>query len=271
MKVAVTGASGFIGQHVLAELVKRNIEIVATSRTNKKGDCFGLKNIQWIKLDIESPPGDCYKILEMPDVLIHLAWGGLPNYRSLHHFDKELPIHYRFLSDLVNDGLQSLVSVGTCFEYGFQSGPIAANAETYPDNPYGLAKDTLHKQLRQLQELHPFKLTWARLFYMYGSGQAENSLYSSLRIAVERGDKVFKMTGGEQLRDYLPVEDVAKDLVDLAFREKVKDVVNICSGQPISVRRLVEKWKYQNNWDIELALGEYPYPDYEPHAFWGIK
>ncbi|MCS5623086.1 MAG: NAD(P)-dependent oxidoreductase, partial [Candidatus Marinimicrobia bacterium] len=149
MKVAVTGASGFIGQHVLAELVKRNIEIIATSRTNKKGDCFGLKNIQWIKLDIESPPGDCYKILEMPDVLIHLAWGGLPNYRSLHHFDKELPIHYRFLSDLVNDGLQSLVSVGTCFEYGFQSGPIAANVETYPDNPYGLAKDTLHKQLRQ--------------------------------------------------------------------------------------------------------------------------
>ena len=45
MKVAVTGASGFIGQHVLAELVKRNIEIIATSRTNKKGDCFGLKNI----------------------------------------------------------------------------------------------------------------------------------------------------------------------------------------------------------------------------------
>jgi dTDP-6-deoxy-L-talose 4-dehydrogenase (NAD+) len=161
--------------------------------------------------------------------------------------------------------------VGTCFEYGPQFGPIDANIETHPNNPYGFAKDVLHKQLQQLKGLHPFKLTWARLFYMYGLGQAESSLYSLLRSAVERGDKVFKMSGGEQLRDYLPVEDVASAIVDLAFEEEDKCVVNICSGQPISIRRLVEGWIQQNGWDIELALGEYPYPDYEPLAFWGLK
>ena len=45
--------------------------------------------------------------------------------------------------------------------------------------------------------------------------------------------------------------------------------VNICSGKPISVRRLVEQWLDENNYKIELNLGHYPYPDYEPMAFWG--
>ena len=47
--------------------------------------------------------------------------------------------------------------------------------------------------------------------------------------------------------------------------------MNICSGAPISIRRLVEEWIKNNNWDIELNLGYYPYPDYEPMSFWGDK
>ena len=46
-------------------------------------------------------------------------------------------------------------------------------------------------------------------------------------------------------------------------------VINICSGEPISIRDLVEKWLNENNWDIELTLGFYPYSDYEPRNFWG--
>jgi len=271
MKVAVTGASGFVGSYVLAELERLNIEIVATTRTSVTRDYSESTSIRWVNLDIASPPEECFKALGMPDVLIHLAWEGLPNYRSLHHFETELPLQYQFLSTLVHKGLKSLIVVGTCFEYGSQSGPIDVSIETHPTNPYGFAKDVLHKQLQQLKGLHPFKLTWARLFYMYGLGQSENSLYSLLRSAVERGDKVFKMSGGEQLRDYLPVKDVASAIVDLAFEEEDRCVVNICSGQPISIHRLVEGWIEQNGWDIELALGEYPYPDYEPFAFWGVK
>ncbi len=44
--------------------------------------------------------------------------------------------------------------------------------------------------------------------------------------------------------------------------------INICSGNPISVRKLVEHWLNENAWKIELNLGYYPYPDYEPMAFW---
>jgi len=77
------------------------------------------------------------------------------------------------------------------------------------------------------------------------------------------------MSGGEQLRDYLPVDEVAKHIVSLALVKKDTGPVNVCSGTPVSVRRLVEGWVKENGWSIRLNLGHYPYPDYEPMAFWG--
>lgn len=271
VKIAVTGASGFIGTYVINELYKRNVEIIAISRTKRSSTSLKLKKVKWIKIDISNPPKDCLNVIGNPDSLIHLAWEGLPNYRSNHHIDKELPSHFNFLSGLINQGLDSLIAVGTCFEYGMQSGGLSVNHRTLPENEYAIAKDTLHNQIRKLSNLHQIKLIWARLFYVYGVGQAENSLYSSLRKAIESGDKFFQMSSGRQIRDFLPVEDAASALVDLVFDKEAKNVVNICSGSPISVLELVEKLLKDNNWKIELAPGKLKYPDYEPHAFWGLK
>jgi dTDP-6-deoxy-L-talose 4-dehydrogenase (NAD+) len=69
----------------------------------------------------------------------------------------------------------------------------------------------------------------------------------------------------------LPVEDVAGQITRLAMAGNNVGAINICSGKPISVRKLVERWLEENNWDIELNLGYYPYPDYEPMAFWGAS
>ena len=80
---------------------------------------------------------------------------------------------------------------------------------------------------------------------------------------------MFGMSHGEQLRDYMHVEAVADCIVRLALEAPGAGVVNICSGRPVSVRRMVESWVAENNWKIRLNLGERPYPDYEPLAFWG--
>ena len=109
-----------------------------------------------------------------------------------------------------------MVVAGTCFEYGFQSGPLSPSLETRPANPYGFAKDCLRRQLQFLQAHHAFRLAWARLFYVYGPGQASGSLYPLIQQAVTRGDRSFPMSGGEQLRDYIHVRDVARRLADLA-------------------------------------------------------
>jgi dTDP-6-deoxy-L-talose 4-dehydrogenase (NAD+) len=106
---------------------------------------------------------------------------------------------------------------------------------------------------------------------MHGEGQAPSSLLPSLRQAVARGDAVFPMSGGEQLRDYLPVADVAKLIVELALARRDHGIVNVCSGRPIAVRTLVEGWIRQHGWSIGLDLGRFPYPDHEPMAFWGDR
>ena len=268
IKVAVTGASGFIGQHVLNDLNNLSVEVVAITRS-KHANLPTLVNGLWVEFDLQNPPENMFSLMGNPDVLIHLAWQGLPNYKSLHHFESELPVQYDFLSTLIKEGLQSIVVVGTCFEYGMQSNSLSEKLNTNPSNPYGFAKDCLRKQLEFLKTQYNFKLTWARLFYLYGDGQSDSSIYPQLKRAIQNSELKFDMSEGKQLRDYLPVEKVAKYLIDLALLKKDIGVVNVCSGVPISVRDLVENWLDENNWGIELNLGFYPYPNYEPMNFWG--
>jgi nucleoside-diphosphate-sugar epimerase len=267
MKIAVIGANGFVGRHVLAELTRRSIAFVPVDLCPpKEGEG---STIPWVQLDIHQSSEKAFDLMGRPDSCIHLAWGGLPNYKSLHHFEKELPGQYRFLSALVRDGLSSLVVSGTCFEYGMKTGALREDVDSCPSNPYGFAKDALRRQLQFLRENTPFALAWARLFYVYGEGQASNSLWPQLKQAVQRGDAVFPMSGGEQVRDYLPIEKVAEHLVSLALAKADIGVVNVCSGKPVKVRKLVEGWISEKGWKIGLELGRYPYPDYEPMEFWG--
>jgi dTDP-6-deoxy-L-talose 4-dehydrogenase (NAD+) len=268
IKVAVTGASGFIGQHVLNYLNNLSVDVVAITRL-KHANLPKLVNGLWVEFDLQNPPENMFSLMGNPDVLIHLAWQGLPNYKSLHHFESELPVQYDFLSTLIKEGLQSIVVVGTCFEYGMQSNSLSEKLNTNPSNPYGFAKDCLRKQLEFLKTQYNFKLTWTRLFYLYGDGQSDSSIYPQLKRAIQNSEIKFDMSEGKQLRDYLPVEKVAKYLIDLALLKKDIGVVNVCSGVPISVRDLVENWLDENNWSIELNLGFYPYPNYEPMNFWG--
>lgn len=270
MKIAVTGATGFIGRHVVAEVEQRGLSATLVCRSPLDLS-LGSAGHRVVVFDLDAPPADPFEAIGKPDVLIDLAWRGLPNYESLHHFEDELPAHYRFLQAMVVSGLSNLLVTGTCFEYGMQSGALHEELEDRPCNPYGYAKHALRTQLEFLQRATPFNLTWARLFYLYGTGQPATSLLPQLMAAVERGDKRFNMSDGEQLRDYLPVSEVARHLVSLALSGRNNGIVNICSGKPVSVRSLVEGWIAENGWSIDLNRGHYPYPDYEPMAFWGDR
>lgn len=268
MKVAVTGASGFIGQHVLNALLNQPVEIIAITRhADKLAEYKDSTNI--VQLDIAEHDADVYKKIGSPDVLIHLAWDGLPNYKSLHHFENELPKQYRFLKSMITAGLPALVATGTCFEYGMQSGALSETMPPDPANPYGYAKDALRRQLEFLKAHHTFNFVWTRLFYMFGEGQSESSLYPKLKATMSNGEGIFNMSGGEQLRDYLAVQEVASRIVMFALSKHDCGVVNLCSGNPVSVKALVQDWIKANDWNIRMNLGYYPYPDYEPMDFWG--
>jgi dTDP-6-deoxy-L-talose 4-dehydrogenase (NAD+) len=270
MKVAVTGARGFVGRHVVAELEGRGISPTLVCRPGAAMP-DGWSRHPVVEMDIAAAPSDAFDRLERPGVLIHLAWGGLPNYASPHHLERELPAHRAFLAGLVEAGLGALAVAGTCLEYGLLSGALREDMPTRPVTAYGEAKDALRKELERLQSVRPFDLTWTRLFYLHGPGQAAGSLLPQLDRAIARGDATFDMSGGEQLRDYLPVTEAVRQLVALALNGRDNGVVNVCSGQPISVRDLVEAVVTRHGSSIRLNFGRYPYPEYEPMAFWGDR
>lgn len=270
MKVMITGATGFIGNHVVRALLAAGHDIVALVRNPEKAADFGWADqVTLIPHDIHAPTRLELDATEPPDALMHLAWAGLPNYKASFHVQENLPAHRRFLQSLIDQGIGHMVIAGTGLEYGMQSGCLTEDMPTMPITPYGQAKDALRQDLQKIQQTRSLVLQWARFFYMHGSGQHPHSILSQLDKAIARGDQVFDMSGGEQLRDYLPVEEVAHRLVCLLERPGLDGIFNVCNGEPISIRELVEGHLEKRDANIRLNLGHYPYPDFEPMAYWG--
>jgi dTDP-6-deoxy-L-talose 4-dehydrogenase (NAD+) len=267
MKVAVTGATGFVGRHVVAALLAREVDVVAAARTPEH---LGIDNdrLTTVSLDIGAPD-DAFARLGEPDVLLHLAWCGLPNYRSETHIEHELPKQIAFLDACARAGLRRLVVTGTCLEYGMQSGCLDEELPTVPITAYGQAKDRLRAHLQALASAGGPQLTWLRLFYLYGPGQAPTSLYSQLRAAIASGASEFPMSPGDQQRDFLPIEIAAARIGAIALNSSAAGIMNLCSGVPKTVVTLVREWLQDWGAELRLNLGVYPYPDYEPRAFWG--
>jgi nucleoside-diphosphate-sugar epimerase len=269
MRIAITGASGFVGRYVLRELQTRDLDVIVVSRTadSTLAPTGNGKHVAMNIFDDDDP----FAKMGRPDVLIHLAWSGLPNYQSVHHLESELPAQIEFLASCLRSGLKRLVVTGTCFEYGLASGKLSEDMATQPCTQYGAAKDLLRRKLEALHQEFDFELAWLRLFYLFGEGQSEKSLYTLFHEAVRRGDQSFDMSGGDQLRDFLPIEEAARLIVDIALLDGDAGVVNICSGVPISVRALVQHWIDASGAGIAMNLGRIPYSEIEPMAFWGDR
>jgi nucleoside-diphosphate-sugar epimerase len=272
MKVLVTGATGFIGNYVIEELLKYKVEIVATSSNEEKArQQLWFDNVKYIPFDFENfdSTTNYFLYFNEPDIVIHLAWEGLPNYKSSFHTEKNLPRHKAFLKNLISNGLKDVTVTGTCLEYGIQEGELKEDMPAQPSSSYAIAKNDLRIFILELQQQFNFSFKWVRLFYMFGKGQNENSLLSQLDKALANNDEIFNMSGGEQTRDYLPVKTVAEYIVKIALQTNIAGIINCCSGVPVSIKGFVEQYLKSIDKTIRLNLGYYPYTDYEPMHFWG--
>ncbi|WP_110636457.1 NAD(P)-dependent oxidoreductase [Pseudomonas sp. CC120222-01a] len=270
MNVLVTGASGFVGRHLVGELLTRGHQVRAVARRLEVAQAMPwFDQVEFVCADVHDPQLDVGALCEGIDALVHLAWPGLPNYQGLFHFERNLMADYGFIQRVVQAGVAQVQVTGTCLEYGLQDGALGESQVCQPSNPYGLAKHSLRLFLESLARQQPFSLQWVRLFYLFGEGQNPSSLLAALDRAIDAGLPHFDMSGGEQLRDFLPIETAAGYLAGLLERSDFNGVVNCCSGQPIAVRTLVESHIAKRSAHIALNLGHYPYPAHEPMAFWG--
>ena len=266
-KVIVSGATGFVGRHVVKELVEKGYEVFALVRDLEKASSIAaLKNTTHLHFDITKP--NIKMPLPSDAVFIHCAWENVRDTLSLKHIEEHLINNYLTIKNIIEYGIKKILITGTCSEYGLQYGPLKPSSPTLPNTPYAIAKDTLHKSLRALQSKTHFELIWARLFYMYGEGQDEKSVVSLFDRALANGDTIFNMSHGEQLFDYLPVEVVATKIINLLSHKD--GTFNVCSGTPISLRRLLENRAKAADKNIKLNLGFYEYRKQDALAIWGI-
>ena len=268
------GATGFIGRYVVAELLRRNHSVVAVARNTSQNlnDLHSSESgFRFVELDLYSDESyDPQGLFGPANVVIDLVWPGLPNYKDRFHFEVNQLRSYTMLKRFICNGYRNILVAGTCYEYGLQSGPITDLSVPNPVVAYGAAKHGLHQWLRMLQNTKTFKLKWARLFYLHGQGQAPGSIIPQLLNSIKAKHKIFEMSAGEQLRDFLPVEQAAEYLVNLAQQYDLNGDFNVCSGTPISIRKLVEHFIQLHNAKIDLKLGHYSMPAHEPLAFWGV-
>src|SRR5690606_34959345 len=99
-----------------------------------------------------------------PDAAIHLAWGGLPDFKNPSHLENELPVQKSFCENLISNGLPSLTVTGTCLEYGLQEGELSEETEPLPSTPYAMAKNMLRLHLEEECKMYGTDFKWVRLF-----------------------------------------------------------------------------------------------------------
>lgn len=271
MKVLVTGATGGLGELVIHELLKRNVEVIATSRDEAKAkQCDFYGQVKYIPFDLNTKSIDnLFSYFNKPDALIHLAWEKLDEYKNEAHITSILENHKQFLSNLIDNGLKDITVVGTCYEYGLQEGILKENMLSKPVLPYPQGKLLLHDFLEAKQKTSSFLLKWPRVFYVFGEVKGRKNLYTHLLNAIKNKDESFNMSGGEQIRDFLNPNEIAERIVKIALQTKTLGIINCCSGKPVKLKDFVTDFLSKNGYKIKLNLGVYPYADYEPMETWG--
>ena len=273
MKIALTGGTGFIGSHFLNQALAAGHTVLSIRRSLTSKTRIPLdRQPDWLDRQLDEVSAEDLKGC---DLLVHFAahTANVP-YDSLANCLRwNLMAVLTLFEQARLAGIQRFLVAGSCFEYG-RSGEryseIPTNAPLEPMNSYAASKAAASIALRQWAEEHQLSLEILRVFHVYGEGEAETRFWPMLRRAAWAGDN-FLMTAGEQIRDFMAVEDVAHLFLERAilpayFNQALK-VFNLSSGNPSSIRSFAEYWWKFWNAKGKLLPGILPYRSHEVMRF----
>jgi len=234
MKIFVTGGTGFVGRHLLEKLERHDVLCLSRSPAldPKK------KNIRWINGDLQDFSQIRLWLKEFePDVAIHLAWQGLPDY-SKAACDLNIQISLLFLKALSNTGVRRIVVAGSCFEYGPSEGELFETLKVEADSKFAEAKKQIFDEFNRVCNTKKIELVWSRIFYSFGPGQRTSSLIPTACRAFLEGEIPLIKAPGDS-HDFVFIEDVASALFRLTTTSSIAGIFNIGSGKSTSVGEMV--------------------------------
>ena len=262
--ILVTGAGGYIGRHVVSNLLDQGFNVIATDIFVDGIDDRAVK----IKKDIFTENKNIYEELGSPDVCLHMAWKDGFVHNSDTHI-KMLPLHYEFIDHMIQGGLKHITIMGTMHEVGYYEGPIDENTPCNPISLYGIAKDALRRSIFLMLQEKNVVVQWLRAYYIYGDDKKNHSIFAKLMIADEENSEFFPFTTGKNKYDFITVDELAKQISACVIQNKINGIINCCTGIPISLADKVESFIKDNGLKIKLQYGVYPDRIYDSPAVWG--
>jgi nucleoside-diphosphate-sugar epimerase len=266
MRVLLTGATGFVGSHMARALLTAGCEVAALIRP-----LASMHRLDGISDQIVLFRGDLADTLFVrsslaewrPEACIHLAWYAEPG-KYLHALENisALTAGLALLEELIRANCAQVVMVGTCAEYDADRGLLREDAPTRPATIYAATKLSLSLIGQQIAAAAGINFVWARLFYLYGPAEDPRRAVPALIRALLSGE-TFQATLGEQVRDYLHVEDVAAALWTLV-EQRASGVFNIASGVPVTMRQLMEAAGEILGRTELIQFGAVPYRAWDP-------
>ena len=263
-KILVTGAAGYIGRHVVDQLLTMGHEVIASD--------FSFAGVneraQRCNVPIFSGAENIYDQLGRPDVVIHMAWrNGFVHNAPTHMGD--LSNHVVFCRNLITGGLPSLSVMGSMHEVGYWEGAIDENTPCNPLSQYGVAKNALRQSLMLSSQNSSCVLHWLRAYYITGDDLRGSSIFGKITAAAAAGQKEFPFTSGKNLYDFIDVDDLAKMIATASVQDEYDGIINVCTGKPMSLADRVEKFIADHRFDIKLKYGAFPDRPYDSPGVWG--
>ena len=241
--VLLTGASGFLGQYVLSALSERDIVVRIIARKNKASLFENLDNVESVIYsdDLFNEPYEWWiKAFDGIDICIHMAWYvDHDDYlTSLKNIDCLMGTIFAGKA-AAEVGLKKFIGIGTCFEYDLSgSEPLPIDAALKPETLYAASKVASFNILNTYLKATLTKFSWCRLFYIYGEGENDRKLFSYINKNLSKGIAV-NLSNPDVIRDFIHAKEAAKMIVDLSLSNQ-EGPVNICSGEPMTVRDFAE-------------------------------
>jgi nucleoside-diphosphate-sugar epimerase len=266
--LVVTGATGFIGSALVNRLARDGKRVTCFVRRGSPRVARLLRVPEVSVVAFERFEADAVRAaLEhaSPDAIFHLASYGVdPKERDVVAMvEGNATLTKTLVTAAKGLGVRRFVYTGTCSEYGPAAEPVrlAEEYELAPTSPYGVAKLAAEREGKDLAARLDVPFVPLRLFGTYGPGEAAERLVPYLVDHLRKGD-VPSLTGGEQARDLMFVEDVVDAILVAAMSPSIAigAAYNVCAGEPLRIRAVArEVARLMGKPDADLGLGRRPY------------